>query len=67
MTPAAGPVAPAGPVVVLGYLAAIVITALENAITLGGLSAIGAALYSIGIPKNSVVEYEAAVKADIFW
>ncbi|MFZ1108676.1 MAG: hypothetical protein WAN43_10080 [Rhodomicrobium sp.] len=56
----------AGPVVVVGYLAAIVITALENAILVGGLSAIGAALYSIGIPKNSVVEYEAAVKADNF-
>ena len=56
----------AGPVVVLGYLAAIVIAALENAIILGGLSAVGAALYSIGIPKNSVVEYEAAVKADKF-
>ena len=56
----------AGPVVVLGYLAAIVITALENAILVGGLSAIGAALYSIGIPKNSVVEYEAALKADNF-
>ncbi len=55
-----------GPVVVLGYLAAIVITALENAILVGGLSAIGAALYSIGIPKNSVVEYEAALKADNF-
>ncbi|MFZ1107608.1 MAG: general stress protein [Rhodomicrobium sp.] len=55
-----------GPVVVLGYLAAVVITALENAILVGGLSAIGAALYSIGIPKNSVVEYEAALKADNF-
>ncbi len=56
----------AGPVVVLGYLAAIVITALENAILVGGLSAIGAALYSIGIPKDSVVEYEADLKADNF-
>src|SRR5208282_6687542 len=42
---------PAGaPVVVLGYLAAIVIAGLENAVIVGGLSAIGAALYSIGIP-----------------
>jgi hypothetical protein len=56
----------AGPVVVLGYLAAIVIVGLENAVLVGGLSAIGAALYSIGIPKNSVVEYEAALKADNF-
>ena len=32
----------------------------------GGLSAIGAGLYSIGIPKDSIVEYESAVKADQF-
>ncbi len=55
-----------GSVMVLGYLGAIVISALENAAIVGGLSALGAALYSIGIPKNSVVEYEAALKADKF-
>ena len=55
-----------GHVVVLGYLAAIAIGAVENAIMLGGLSALGAALYSIGIPKDSVIQYEAAVKADDF-
>ena len=55
-----------GHVVVLGYLAAIAISALENAVLVGGLSALGAALYSIGIPKNSVLQYEAAVTADDF-
>jgi hypothetical protein len=55
-----------GHVAVLGYLAAIVISAVENAVLVGGLSAIGAALYSIGIPKNSVLQYEADVKADRF-
>ncbi|MGO9543582.1 MAG: general stress protein [Rhodomicrobium sp.] len=55
-----------GSVVVLGYLGAIVIAGLENAILVGGISAIAAALYSIGIPKNSVLEYEAALKADKF-
>ena len=29
----------------------------------GGLSAIGAGLYSVGIPRNSIVTYETAVKA----
>ncbi len=29
---------------------------------MGGLSALGAALYSIGIPKNSVLQYETQVK-----
>jgi hypothetical protein len=27
---------------------------------------LGAALYSIGIPKDSVIQYEAAIKADGF-
>jgi len=55
-----------GHVVVLGYLAATIISGIEGAITVGGLSALGAALYSIGIPKNSVVHYEADLKADSF-
>ena len=55
-----------GHVVVLGYLAAVAIAAVENAVLVGGLSALGAALYSIGIPKDSVIDYEAAVKADGF-
>lgn len=55
-----------GHVVVLGYLATVAITAIENAVMVGGLSALGAALYSIGVPKNSVIQYETALKADSF-
>ena len=55
-----------GPVVVLGYLAATALSGLESAIVVGGVSAIGAALYGLGIPADSVVRYEAAVKADGF-
>jgi hypothetical protein len=55
-----------GHVVVLGYLAAVVASGLENAIVVGGLSALGAALYGLGIPKDSVLEYESAIKADDF-
>lgn len=55
-----------GHVIVLGYLAAMAISAVETAIVVGGLSALGAALYSIGIPKDSVIQYEAALKADDF-
>jgi hypothetical protein len=55
-----------GHVIVLGYLAATVISSIESAIVVGGLSALGAALYSTGIPKDSVIEYESAVKADGF-
>jgi len=55
-----------GHVVVLGYLASMVAAGLENAVVVGGLSALGAALYSVGIPKDSVLDYETAVKADDF-
>ncbi len=55
-----------GHVVVLGYLASMVMSAIEGAVVVGGLSALGAALYSTGIPKDSVVAYETALKADNF-
>ncbi len=55
-----------GHVIVLGYLAATAISAVEGAVMVGGMSALGAALYSIGMPKDSVVDYEAVVKADGF-
>jgi hypothetical protein len=55
-----------GPVMVLGHLAAMVFAGVEGAIVVGGLSALGAALVGLGIPKNSVIEYEQAVKADGF-
>jgi uncharacterized membrane protein len=55
-----------GPVLVAGPLVAWIVGALEGAVVVGGLSAIGAGLYSIGIPKDSVVQYETAVKADKF-
>jgi hypothetical protein len=55
-----------GHVIVLGYLAAVAVCAVESAVLVGGLSALGAALYSIGVPKDSVIQYEAAVKADGF-
>jgi hypothetical protein len=55
-----------GHVVVLGYLATILVAGLENAVVVGGLSALGAALYSVGIPRNSVLQYETDLKADSF-
>ena len=53
-------------VVVLGYLGSIIVSAIEGAVVLGGLSALGAALYSTGIPKDSVIAYESALKSDSF-
>ena len=55
-----------GHVVILGYLATMAISAIETAVVVGGLSALGAALYSIGVPKDSVIQYETALKADSF-
>src|ERR1022692_4102769 len=55
-----------GPILVAGPLVAWIVAALEGAVVVGGLSALGAGLYSIGIPKDSVVEYETALKANKF-
>jgi uncharacterized membrane protein len=55
-----------GPLLVAGPLVAWIVGALEGATVVGGLSALGAGLFSIGIPKNSVVEYETAVQSDKF-
>jgi hypothetical protein len=55
-----------GHVFVLGWLAAMVVSAVEGAVVVGGLSALGAALYSTGVPKDSVLAYETALKADGF-
>ena len=52
-----------GPVLVGGPLAAWIVAALEDALVVGGLSAVGAGLYSIGIPKDSILTYEGAIKA----
>ena len=44
----------------------IFVGALEAAGMVGGLSALGAGLYNIGIPMNSIIEYEKALKSDRF-
>ena len=53
-----------GQLVVAGPLVMWIVGALEEAAVFAGLSALGAGLYSIGIPKNSVLQYETAVKND---
>ena len=55
-----------GPIVVGGPLVTWIIGALEGAAVVGGLSAIGAALFSIGIPKDSVLKYETSLKSNKF-
>lgn len=55
-----------GHVVVLGYIAATAASVVEGAVMVGGISALGAVLASIGLPKDSVIRYETAVAADGF-
>jgi uncharacterized membrane protein len=55
-----------GPLLVAGPLVTWIVGALEGAAVMGGLSALGAALASIGIPKNSILQYEASLKAGKF-
>ena len=55
-----------GPLLVAGPLVSWIVGALEGAVVVGGLSAIGAALYSLGIPKNSILRYETALKTGKF-
>ena len=55
-----------GPVAVAGPFVTWLVGALEGAVVIGGLRALGAGLFSIGIPKDSVLRYESALKADKF-
>jgi hypothetical protein len=55
-----------GPLLVAGPLVTWIVGALESAVMVGGLSAIGAGLYSLGIPKDSVLRYETALKTGKF-
>ncbi|NOT83373.1 MAG: DUF1269 domain-containing protein [Methylococcaceae bacterium] len=55
-----------GAVMVGGPLVSWIIGILETALVTGGLTAIGGALASIGIPKDSVIQYETALKANKF-
>ena len=51
-----------GQLLVAGPLVVWIVAALEGAAVTGGLSALGAALFSIGIPKNSILKYETEIK-----
>ncbi len=55
-----------GPLVVAGPLVAWIVGALEGAVIVGCLGAVGVGLYRIGIPKDSIIEYETSLKAGKF-
>jgi len=53
-----------GPILAAGPIVAWIVAGLEGAVALGGVSAIGAGLVSVGIPKDSVLKYDVALKTD---
>lgn len=55
-----------GPLVVAGPLVSAIVGGLEGAVVFGGASALGAGLYSIGIPTDSILQYETAIKSEKF-
>jgi uncharacterized membrane protein len=55
-----------GPVIIAGTFVSALVGALEGAVIVGGMSALGAALVSLGIPEDSIVEYETEIKAGKF-
>jgi hypothetical protein len=55
-----------GPLVMFGPVIGWLVGALEGALAVGGVSALAAALYSIGVPNDSSLEYETALKSDHF-
>jgi hypothetical protein len=55
-----------GPLFAAGPLVAWLVGALEGATVIGGMSALGAGLYSVGIPKDSILSYETQIKAGKF-
>ena len=50
------------PLLVVGQLALWIVVALDNSAIFGGLSALGATLYSMGLSQNSVHDYEEALR-----
>lgn len=55
-----------GPILMAGPLVAVLVGALEGAAVVGGIGVLGGALASIGIPENSVVQYQAELKTGKF-
>ena len=55
-----------GPLLVAGPLVNMIVGALEGAAVVGGLSVLGAGLAGMGIPNDSILKYETALKTDRF-
>jgi hypothetical protein len=51
-----------GPLLVIGSLALWIVVVLDNSAIFSGLSALGATLYSMGLTKDSIQDYEEALR-----
>lgn len=64
MAPAVFLLPPFGLVAMAGPIVSVLVSALEGAVLVGGLSAMGAALSRVGLPKDEIIQYETALKVD---
>ncbi|HFD81246.1 MAG TPA: hypothetical protein ENK05_12765 [Gammaproteobacteria bacterium] len=55
-----------GPLTVAGAFASVLSEAIEEAMPGGSTGALGSALYRIGIPRDSVLRYQAELEAERF-
>jgi hypothetical protein len=55
-----------GSVLVAGPLLGAVVTGLESAAVMGGLSAVAVGLIHLGVPQEDAIKYESAIIADKF-
>lgn len=55
-----------GPLLIAGPMVGWIVGAMEGAVVVGGFSALGGALASVGIPNDSVLAYESSIKAGKF-
>lgn len=53
-----------GPLAVAGPFVHLIVSTLEGAALVGGLSALGAALTGLGLPKERALKYETQLRAD---
>jgi len=55
-----------GPVFMAGPLVAAIVSGLEGAVVVGGVSVLGASLVSLGVSRDAAIQYETALAAGKF-
>jgi len=55
-----------GPLVAAGPLVVAIVSALEGEVVVGAIGALGAGLMGLGVPRDSVLEYQTQIKAGKF-